>query len=308
MPHNLSIKPLVLSSLFMLCIWGQMTAAEDVAPTTQNSQKAKLNTSSTSTLPSHSEINSGEMKDIESFDQTMLHAYFVTPKTGGPFPAIILLHDIYGLTPWTKKEADMYASWGYTVVVPNLYSRDPQMPEGTGDARVAWLAYNNMPDAQAQQDIRSVVTWLGQQSAVMDKPVGVVGYSMGGIYTMSVAAIDLRIKAAVNYYGRLEYIETTTNRPASPIDALFNLSAPMISFYGTLDPSVPAKNVAKLEKRLFENPNKTFYQVITYPGVGHNFMDDRRPGFNPEARSDALRRVETFLDRNLKHYKAKVED
>lgn len=317
MPHGLSIKPMVFSLLFILCIWGQITGAETSSPTTSSSRSeipvaasrpvtamAPIVNASTEPLG----VRPGEMVDVEGFDQSIIHAYFVTPKGPGPYPAIILLHDIYGLTPWHKKEADLYAGMGYAVVVPNLYSRDPQMLEGTADARVAWLAYNNMPDAQALKDIRAFVSWLGEQSAVMDKPIGAVGYSMGGIYTMGLAAIDLRIKAAVNFYGRLEYHETTVNRPASPVDALFNLTAPMISFYGTNDPSSPAVHVAKLEKRLFENPNKTFYQIIRYPGVGHNFMNDGRQGYDAEARADALKKVEAFLDRNLKNAKPKKDD
>jgi carboxymethylenebutenolidase len=123
---------------------------------------------------------------------------------------------------------------------------------------------------------------------------------MGGIYAMQTAAADLRVAAAVNYYGRVLYTQTSPMRPISPVESLFNLQAPLLSFYGTQDPQVPAQQIAALRSRLSHNPNGVFYAVVEYPNVGHSFLNPHRPGYDKAAAAKAQARTRQFLARYLR--------
>jgi carboxymethylenebutenolidase len=231
-------------------------------------------------------------------------AYQVTPKIAGgttaPMPSVIVVPDIFGMTPWIKAQADALARQGYLVIVPNLYSRIAGDDKGL-DAQRAWLAYDQTSDAQIHDDLAAAVDYLQQDGKpTAGQPVGIVGYDMGGIYAMMLAGSDLRVSAAVNYYGRILYSATSRNRPISPVEDLFNLRAPLLSFYGTLDPQVPTSQIDALESRLSHNPNDTFYEIVRYPGVGHGFLVSTRQGYNATAAKAAEEKTRDFLARYLR--------
>ena len=229
-----------------------------------------------------------------------IKAYLVAPEGPGPFPAIIVAHDIFGLNPWIKKQADQLATQGYVVIVPDLNTRQ-NLAEPLADARTAWLAYDKMSDQQALSDLRAAVNFLVTHPTVGDKqPLAIVGYDMGGIYAMMLASIDLRIKAAVNYYGQIIYPVQNKLRPISPVEILFNLRAPLLSFYGDIDPQNPPDHLARLQSRLEHNPNNTHFTIITYPNVGHGFLVESRLGYNAQATQDAQDKTRDFLAKFLR--------
>lgn len=235
-------------------------------------------------------------------NQRSIDAYLVSPKADGPFPAVLLVHDIYGITPFIRQQADALAAQGYVVLVPNLYS-DQQLPEGAKTAHAAYAAYEAMTDRDAMRDLRAALDHLAAQKSVAgpddDKAIAVVGIDMGGIYAIMLPAIDLRVKAAVNYYGRLLYPRATPARPISPVELATNLKVPLLSFYGHLDPQIPDTHVQRLEKKLAHNPNRIGIEIIHYDNVGHGFLDPSRQGHNPQAATDAQARTLAFLARVL---------
>jgi len=241
----------------------------------------------------------GKMITIPN-DVQEIQAYWITPAGRGPWPGIVMIHDIYGLTDWTKTEAEGLAQQGYAVIVPDLYTRQNLKDNYCPDARQAWNAYEKMSDQQALSDLRAAVTYLAANENVGSQPIGTVGYDMGGIYAMMLASLDLRIKVAVNYYGRVIYSETSNIRPVSPVEMALNLRAPLLSFYGQVDPQNPSDHLKRLETRLANNPSKTYFSIIRYPDVGHGFLVETRQGYNADAAKDAHTRTRDFLAKILR--------
>jgi carboxymethylenebutenolidase len=264
--------------------------------------------------PVVTEIENGRMITYPSGGRD-IPAYLVTPKlagttagAGGSMPSVIIVSDIFGMTPWIKTQADALARQGYEVIVPNLYSRLPGSDKGL-DAQQAWLAYDQTADAQIHDDLAAAVDYLQEDGKpTADQPVGIVGYDMGGIYAMMLAGTDLRVSAAVNYYGRVVYNTTSRNRPISPVEDLFNLRAPLLSFYGNNDPQVPASQIAALDSRLSHNPNQTFYEIVRYPDVGHGFLVPTRQGYNAAAATAATEKTRDFLARYLRAEPKKLDE
>ena len=227
-------------------------------------------------------IKPGQMVTYKS-EGREIYAYEVDPAVEGPHPSVIVASDIFGMTDWVKKQADELAKQGYTVLVPNVYSRIPDTDHGV-NAQQAYLDYEQTSDQQVMTDISGAIDYLeadGKPTA--GQPLGIVGYDMGGIYAMMMAGTDLRVTAAVNYYGRVIYSTTSRNRPLSPVDHLLNLHAALLSFYGTNDPQVPSDQIEALESRLSHNPNGVYFDVVRYPGVGHGFLVPTRQGYNAMA-------------------------
>jgi carboxymethylenebutenolidase len=263
--------------------------------------------------PITTEINPGTMVTYKSATHD-IKAYLVTPKLpegSPPAPTVIVVHDIFGMTPFIKAQADNLAKQGYRAMVPNLYSRLDKTDD-TLDANAAWLAYDKTSDQQVAQDLSAAIDYLlpatPEDKPAPFRPLGVVGYDMGGIYAMMLAASDLRITAAVNYYGRILYHNTSPSRPASPVESVFNLRAPLLSFYGAIDPQVPASHLEALESRLSHNLSKTFYETIVFPNVGHSFLVPTRPGYNKEASEKALEKTRVFLAAHLRAAPPKSEE
>jgi dienelactone hydrolase len=187
-------------------------------------------------------------------------------------------------------------------MVPDLYSRIDNTEKGV-DAKAAWLAYDTTSDQQVTRDLTAAIDYL-QGPPVENEPqkrrIGIVGHDMGGIYAMMMAGADLRVTCAVNYYGRILYAKTSPQRPASPVESLFNLRAPLLNFYGSIDPQIPATHLTTLESRLSRNLNKTFYEIIKYPNVGHSFMNPTREGYNKDAAEKTHEKTKTFLAQHLR--------
>jgi carboxymethylenebutenolidase len=244
--------------------------------------------------PISTEIKSTAMVMFKSEGRD-IQGYQVEPAVDGPHPSVILVSDIFGMTDWVKSQADLLAKQGYTVLVPNIYSRISDTDHGV-NAQEAYLNYEQTADQQIMTDISGAIDYLqadGKPTA--GQPLAIVGYDLGGIYAMMMAGTDLRVTAAVNYYGRVIYSTTSRNRPLSPVDDLFNLHSPLLSFYGTNDPQVPDDQITALESRLSHNPNGVYYDVVHYPGVGHGFLVPTRQGYNAQAAEQSEKRTREFL-------------
>jgi carboxymethylenebutenolidase len=248
--------------------------------------------------PASSPAHPGEMVTLKSADHD-ISAYLVAPKDNPNPGCVVLVHDIFGMTDFTKTEADQFSKLGYTVLAPNLYSRIDGAANGL-DASQAAAAYKATPDQQILADIHAAIEYLNADGkSTAGQPLAIVGIDMGGTYAMIAAGLELRATCAVDFYGRLLYPETSPQRPNSPIEQVFNLDVPFLAFYGTIDPQVPPQHVKLLESRLAANPNKAYYEVVKLPGVGHGFLDPSRTGYNPEAAKQAMDQTQAFLKRYL---------
>ncbi len=289
-------------SLAASCAYAQTTDPATEPPTTQPSTQPAPQYGK----PIATDINPGQMITYKAGTTGRdIPAYLVTPKglPGGdkaPRPAVIVVPDIFGMTDWIKTQADSLAKQGYTVIVPNLFSRLPGSDKPLTPQQ-AWLDYDQTSDGQIRDDLSAAIEFLQEEGKpTAAQPLAVVGYDMGGVYAMMLAGNDLRVSAAVNYYGRILYANTTHNRPISPVEDLFNLHAPLLSFYGTNDPQIPEDHIRALDSRLAHNPNQIYYEIVRFPAVGHGFLVPTRQGYNPAAASQSTEKTQSFLARYLR--------
>ncbi|MGH7406727.1 MAG: dienelactone hydrolase family protein [Candidatus Methylomirabilales bacterium] len=230
-----------------------------------------------------------------------VQGYLARPAGGGPFPALVLIHEIHGLTDHFRDLARRFAAEGYVGCVLDLYSREgPPQPQALRDAAARNAFVASLPDRRLVADVQAAAAFLRTLPEVRRDRVGVVGFCMGGTVTLLSACHTPGLAAAVVFYGgRLVYQEITENKPASPLDLVGHIRCPMLCLYGGADASVPLPDIERLRDTL-EKHRKTFEFKI-YPGAPHAFFNDAREFYRPDEARDAWQRTLRFLEKHLRH-------
>jgi carboxymethylenebutenolidase len=209
----------------------------------------------------------GEWADIVHDGRT-LRAFVVYPESKDKAPAVVVVHEIFGLTDWVRGVCDDLAAAGYLAIAPDLLSG--QTYEGIDGARAA---IGKLPPEQVSADLEATADYVRKLLAA-DGKLAIVGFCWGGAQAFRFAGSGVDLQAAFVFYG---------NGPDSLAEA-GRIKAPVFGFYAENDARVNATlprtaEVMKEAGRLFE--------PVTYPGAGHGFM---RAGEAPDA-SEANRKA-----------------
>jgi carboxymethylenebutenolidase len=234
-------------------------------------------------------------------------AFLARPNGAGPYPGVVLVHEIFGITSHIRDMARRFAAEGFVALVPDLWSRYPerkiQVAEASTDLRplaeedliLLRQFVETVPDAQMIGDLAAAARLLQARAEVRKQGVGAVGFCMGGIYAFHMACEPLApLKACVDFYGRLVYPAPTPEKPRSNLERVKELRCPLLGIFGALDPLIPLVQVMRLKESLGGRGS-----VIAYPRAGHAFMNDTRPSYRPEDAADAWRRSLIFLRTHL---------
>jgi carboxymethylenebutenolidase len=223
------------------------------------------------------------------------------PAVRGPFSAVVIVHEIHGLTEHIRDVARRFAAAGYVGLALDLYSREgPPTLEALKDQAARNAFVSALPDRRVVGDVQAAVAFLRTRPEVRRDRLGVVGFCMGGTVTLLSACHTPDLAAAVVFYGgRLIYKEITENKPASPVELVGHIRCPILCLYGGADASVPLPDIERLRDTL-ETHRKTFEFKI-YPGASHAFFNDAREFYRPDEARDAWQRTLTFLEKHLRH-------
>ena len=215
------------------------------------------------------------------------------PATGRT-PAVIVLHELFGMTPEMVDVAERFARHRYVAVVPDLFSAGPRL---LCLARAMLESSSGRPGAMTAR-VEAARLWLCGRPDVDGKRIGVIGFCMGGGFALAYAAMRPEgIGAASVNYGQI------------PRDlAALRRACPIVASYGGRD-LVYGRRATRLAKALaaFGVEN----DVKVYDEAGHSFLTDghhpvarlvffpMRLGYHPAAAADAWRRIFSFFDRHV---------
>ncbi|MFN8412493.1 MAG: dienelactone hydrolase family protein [Anaerolineales bacterium] len=213
-----------------------------------------------------------------------LSGYLAKPAGTGPWPAMIVIQEWWGLDAQTKSIADRFASEGYLAFAPDVYHGELAQL-GDGDTAMK-LVQKYTPNAPAE--LPTAFDALKSHPDCNGK-VGSVGFCFGG--RMSLALSTMRpVDAVCTFYGG--GMQTVFDQLRT------NLKAPVLGFFGDADVSIPAGTVEEFDKLLDEVGVE--HEVIMYPNSGHAFFRDSDPNvYKPEASKDAWERAKKFFQKNL---------
>lgn len=194
------------------------------------------------------------------------------PDTADSVPAVIGLHGSGGIRGGFIEPARLLASNGFAVFVPHYFERtDTSWADERTIRREfpAWMA-----------TVRDTIAYAESQPGIESSRVGLLGFSLGAYLALSVAALDERVKAVVEYFGGL---------PEEFASGLQRM-APVLILHGEQDSVVPVAEAARLEAVL--KPLNVPYEKKIYPGAGHVFSG--------MALIDAAQRTVSFLKKHLR--------
>jgi carboxymethylenebutenolidase len=224
-------------------------------------------------------------------------ATLVRPKTlSGTAPAVIVIHEIFGLNDHIRDVAARLAQAGYVALAPDLYSREGGAPEAT-DFSVIRAFVSKIADDRIVGDLQAGAAYLMGHSAVGNqRKIGTVGFCMGGLYAMLFAAQTPSLGASVVYYGRIRP-DTTPIKPVTPLSLMPRLQVPLQAHYGEADTGIPLPDVEALKLAI---PAGVPNEIYTYPNAPHAFHNDTRPSYREQPAILAWSRTLAFFDRHLK--------
>ena len=257
----------------------------------------------------------GEVADVQ--------AYLARPATDEPRPAVIVIHEIFGLTDHTRDVARRLAQQGYVVLAPHLYSRPdlaevltpPNIgaalqffmslpPDRQTDRAFVQQEIAKLPEAQRAvvqktlprmfggtskdaltQDLIKGMEYLQAQPFVRADKIGSVGFCFGGGMSINFGC-HAPLTACVIFYGE----------NPSPLEKVKNIAGPVLGIYGAEDRRINPQ-IDQLVKAMVEYQKE--FEMRIYPNAGHAFFNDTSPTYREPAARAAWQQLLDFYRRTL---------
>lgn len=224
----------------------------------------------------------GEWVKITTTDNHEVNSFIVYPEVKEPATAIIVIHEIFGLTDWIRLVADRLAAEGFVAICPDLLSG--MGPDGGGTESFdsgdeVRRAIRGLSADRVKTDLDGVFKYVYDLPSTNDK-VGVSGFCWGGSKSFQYAVASEEIAAAFVFYGSAPSVEDVPK-----------ISAPVYGFYGENDNRINATIDSTKEAADAANVK---YEPVIYKDVGHAFlkrgMDENANEAQKKATKDAWTR------------------
>ena len=241
---------------------------------------------STGSQPTHTdsaagaaaESHGGAIPVARSVDRFTSHGHSIAvdcfvPEGAGRVAAVIALHGSGGGHGSIASDpAARLAAQGFAVFVPHYFDR-------TGTTAVADRGTIFRNFAAWGKTVWDAIGWVSARAEVDPERIGLMGFSLGGYLALSVASVDPRVRAVVEFFGGFP----------KEMKLFMRRMPPVLILHGDADTSVPVDEAYHLQQVL--ESRKVAYEMKIYPGAGH--------GFSGEVWRDAGRRTLAFLNQHL---------
>jgi carboxymethylenebutenolidase len=210
------------------------------------------------------------------------NAFVARPAGEGKAPAVIVVHEWWGLDGSIRDIARRLATQGYVAIVPDLYHG-----KVATDPMKAHELMRGLDEQEALTTLNGAEAWLRGQPRTAKSGIGIVGFCMGGGLALDYGLAH-PLNAVIMFYGR----------PETDATKLTPLKAPLQAHYGQDDEGFPIPKVNQFKEALKKDGKSA--EVYVYTGAGHAFMHEGLPSYRPDAARQAWARMLAFFQKNLK--------
>jgi carboxymethylenebutenolidase len=245
--------------------------------------------------PRHREWVKVKYKPATSNTEREVNAFVVYPEVKTKATAVLVIHEIFGMSNWVQSLTDELAEAGYIAIAPDLLSGMGPNKGGTSDvatvdSNAIGKAIQTLPPDQITADLNAVADYVAALPSANGK-LTVTGFCWGGAQSFRFATNRPGVKATFVFYGATPMTGPQGNQVPDKA-ALARLASPVYGFYAENDMRINAMLPATIEA--MKQLNKT-YEPVTYAGAGHGFMrsgedPNDKNSANKKARDDAWKR------------------
>ena len=206
-----------------------------------------------------------------------------TPAGGGKHPAVVVIHEWWGLNDWVKEQAADLAAHGYVALAVDLYRG-----QTASDPEMAHELMRGLPQDRGVRDLTSAVSYLKARPDVTAAKIGAIGWCMGGGFALQLAIHEPTLKAVSINYGALA---------TEPAD-LGKIHAAVVGNFGGQDHGIPAESINAFAAQLKKQGVPVSTKI--YPDAGHAFENpNNKAGYRADDAADAQARSLDLFARTL---------
>jgi carboxymethylenebutenolidase len=282
------ILVVVLTPLFILLEPLESAQAQHRTTTTTTASIPTIMTISSvsNNINTSSNIQTIQNKTVNYYDSAS--GYLVYPvlnpnNNTQKLPAVVMIHEWWGLNDNIKDMANMLAKEGYVVLAVDLYGEVATDP---GRAMELSSSVRNNPE-EAVANMQGAVNYLGSLENVNSSRIASLGWCFGGGQSLQLAlnSEEHPLAATVIYYGNL----------VNDRESLSKIKWPVLGIFGDQDQSIPVDSVMQFEQAL--NEIGITNEIYIYPGVGHAFANPSGDNYAPKETADAWKKTLVFLEK-----------
>lgn len=230
----------------------------------------------------HAAASSTQTVSYKSGEETV-SGYLAAPPGGGKHPALLVIHEWWGLNDWVKEEAQKFANEGYVVLAVDLYrGKVATTPDEAHELM------RGVPDDRGMRDLEAAFAYLASRPDVKPDRIASVGWCMGGGWSIRFAVNEPKLAACIVNYGPLP----------SEASTIAKIKAPVLGNFGADDRGIPADSVRAFESAMKSSGKSADMKI--YDGAGHAFENpNNKQGYRPEATAESWARMTAFLKKTL---------
>jgi carboxymethylenebutenolidase len=201
-------------------------------------------------------------------------------------PAVIMIHEWFGLNEHIKNQADILAKEGYVILAVDLYQGE--VATTSDRSRELSSSVRNNP-ASAIDNLQSAVSYVESLEMVDGNRIASLGWCFGGDWSLELAlnSSENPLAATIVYYGR----------PVTDTASLSSISWPILGIFGDQDQAISVESVKQFTSAL--NASGITNEIYLYEGVGHAFANPSGDNYAPKETADAWQKTMVFLRQYL---------
>lgn len=303
-------KPyIIIVFVLFFILTNSLTSLNNIVSLAEGQQQQTANNGNTKNVTELSKSNSKnslitlENKTVTYFENT--NGYLVYPisttttfpsvennistnNNNDTFPAVVMIHEWWGLNENIKNMAESLAKEGYVVLAVDLYNGKVANTTESAQNLVSKVREN---PSESINNLQHAVRYLASLENVNSSKIASLGWCFGGGQSLQLALNTepgYPLAATIIYYGNL----------VSDQESLLKIKWPVLGIFGDQDKSIPVDSVKQFEDAL--NANGITNEIYIYKGVGHAFANPSGDNYAPQETQDAWQKTVSFLEKYLK--------